>query len=494
MTRGSVAARVEDPGSLSSHKDKSTRATSVLTSASKPAPSRGTSKERKINNLPAPRPDAFYPNHVRACANSGLPGPIWSLHFWPVENPAGRVRTPYTCGSFRCPSPKCRAYAAASDWTRITQAFDGLDPEGIVFLVLTLDRNGTYSGRKPWRDEQEAFRDLSRLWQATVRRLRDAQEARGWQDTGNRWVMTIESHRSGWPHANVLLYSPELAAELREEAECLRGAGASSREAMLARGWMLDIITAPTTMGREGESGAKVVASWGQESTAEAARNGKALASYVVKLAGEGSQLRRDGRSQSAGELAKLCQAPSNARMKLRRLRSGQGFLPARLKNKGWTGAMLKQVPDPVLGVRVEPVQGVTNLLADCTPEYIEGVRGAVEFEEALIREGKPIGVGPVYAEPPEKLIERAKKPRALRLLAHSPHTESSSWQPNDARASTPQRNARTFTRSSRQSTTRSAVSLSLCQPTTTRSYASTGTSSMASPAPSARWLTTSTS
>ncbi len=34
---------------------------------------------------------------------------------------------------------------------------------------------------------------------------------------GNRWVSVVEAHRSGWPHVNLYVWCPELAAELRRE-------------------------------------------------------------------------------------------------------------------------------------------------------------------------------------------------------------------------------------------------------------------------------------
>ena len=74
----------------------------------------------------------------------------------------------------------------------------------------------------------------------------------------------------------------------------------------------------------------------GLESTAERARSGDSVASYIVKLAGEGGS--------TAGELAKLSQAPMTAPERFRRLRSGKRFLPPRRGTKeGVTGTLIRR-------------------------------------------------------------------------------------------------------------------------------------------------------
>src|SRR5690606_32614975 len=127
-----------------------------------PLPASGGVQRPKTIRLPAPRKDAFHPSHVRACCNNSLPGGTWSVHVWKRSDPRHSIRIPYACNSYRCPSDECRTFAAHQDFARIHEAMTrpGLEARGWVFFVLTLDRHGTYSGRRPWANEQEAFRDL----------------------------------------------------------------------------------------------------------------------------------------------------------------------------------------------------------------------------------------------------------------------------------------------------------------------------------------------
>lgn len=326
---------------------------------------------------------------------------------WRRSDPSRSVRIPYSCNSYRCPSVECRTFAAHLDFARIREAMTrpGLEARGWVFLVLTLDRLGTYSGRRPWRDEQEAFRDLQRLSQALLRGLRREQRARGWRVTENEWVGTVESHRSGWPHLNLAVYAPELADELRRDDATLADLGAPQRDRLLVRGWLRALVTSPVSMGRErmvmtpeGPREEVVVASWGRESTAEAVRTRDALVGYIVKLSSEAGQVDRDGVSRTVGEVAKMCQAPSNARLKLRRLRAGKGFLPPRRKNPEWTGVLLRrQRAKAVEGAgaaewnqaadwECNPAHDPTKV-AGATPEYVAAVAVAAQNEMALLLE-----------------------------------------------------------------------------------------------------------
>lgn len=206
--------------------------------------------------------------------------------------------------------------------------------DGWVFLVLTLDRGGYYSGERPWADTGAAYADLSRLSRNFLARLNRWQVRRGWTETGSRWVSTVEAHRSGWPHVNFLIYSPELARELEVDRAAREQSGERGRDLVLLRGELLDLATRPL-------EGAKVTQQrqmWGVQSTAEAARHHGSVASYIVKLA----ELAGD----TSGELAKLTQAPMNAPARFRRLRAGKGFLPPRHRDPAITGTMVKRTYD----------------------------------------------------------------------------------------------------------------------------------------------------
>jgi hypothetical protein len=210
-------------------------------------------------------------------------------------------------------------------FARIQEAMNrtGFKPDGWVFVVLTLDREGFYSG-KPWPDVQTAFKSLSSMSRNFMARVRRLCERNGWRSPESDWVATVEQHRSGWPHVNYVMYAPELARELEEQRQANLARGCSERGAILLEN---ELQAAALSTG------------WGVQSTAEQARSADALAGYIVKLAGQ--------LEATTGELAKLTQAPTNAEGKFRRLRSGKGFLPPRRKSEGITGTMLRRVLDP---------------------------------------------------------------------------------------------------------------------------------------------------
>lgn len=220
-------------------------------------------------------------------------------------------------------------------FARIRDAFAPLEPGGVVFVVLTLDRDGYYSG-KPWPNVAAAFRELSRMSNRLMHRLNRMCRARGWRPIGNRWVSTVEAHRSGWPHVNIVLHCPELAIELDRERREKERQGLSHRAARLLDGDFLRHAL---------ESG------YGVQSTAERGRDTGALAGYITKLAGEAGAL--------ASEVAKLTQLPTNAPVRFRRLRAGKGFLPPRHRNPDVTGTLVRRRRERDGSVLVLPLQEV---------------------------------------------------------------------------------------------------------------------------------------
>jgi hypothetical protein len=260
-------------------------------------------------------PRAVFPRHVRACQHSPHVWEKWFVWTWPRDRTATQTRVPYSCGSWRC--SVCRRYEASVTFARIKQATSRgeYSDDGWVFMVLTLDRDGYYSGR-PWPDVTGAYRALSAMTDNLLHRLRRAYNG----EPRSSWVGVVEAHRSGWPHINLMLYAPELARELRQRKSTLLDSGSLEREARLLGGELLRHAT---------ECG------WGRQSTAEAAHSTDALAGYIVKLAGQ--------HDDTMGELAKITQAPMNAPQRFRRLRSGKGFLPPRKHNPNITGVLIRR-------------------------------------------------------------------------------------------------------------------------------------------------------
>ena len=291
------------------------------------------------------------PRHVRACVSSPERAERWFAHTWHRGTPEVQVRIPYCCNSWRC--AVCRRYEASVTFARMKQATDWLDPSGWCFLVLTLDREAYYGGRR-WRDVTEAYRELGRLTAATLKRigatwgpdsrLEGKKRKRTVRKLGNRWVAVVEAHRSGWPHVNLLVWCPELAAELRRESEERLSDPELADAVQLARdAWKrgVEVTREIRERARKATLAGGVLcrllveSGWGRQSTAEAARSPDSVSGYMMKLAGQ--------HDASVGELAKITQAPMNAPERFRRLRSGKGFLPPRYNNPNVTGCLVRR-------------------------------------------------------------------------------------------------------------------------------------------------------
>ncbi len=258
------------------------------------------------------------PKHVRNC-NGGAGARSWWLYTWKRDDPAKKLRIPYNCSSWRC--PHCARYEASVCFARIKSAFEPLSSDGCVFIVLTLDREGYYSrhgGR--WRNVTEAFRDIGKLSEKFLKRLRRMHKRMGWAPFQSKWVATVEAHRTGWPHLNIVLHSPELAEYLENDRASKERRGFSAREQVLVRDDLRACV---------------VGAGWGPQSTAERGRSKDALAGYITKLAGVAGS--------TAGEVAKITQAPTQAPERFRRLRSGKNFLPPRIVDPEVTGTLVRR-------------------------------------------------------------------------------------------------------------------------------------------------------
>ncbi|MCP4243054.1 MAG: hypothetical protein GY772_21075 [bacterium] len=246
--------------------------------------------------------------------------PPVTLWTWEPGNLAGAKRMVATCGSWRCEG--CRRRRASIDYARIVEALEPHDPKDVIFAVLTLDRNGRYSG-KEWSDPEAAYRELSRMTRNWMSRLNYWLAKNKMETVGSRWVATVEAHRRGWPHLNVVMVAPQLAQRLGELRDERAQAGLSGREQTLVEGDLQEMVTGT---------------GWGVQSTMEQARSKEALAGYVIKVAGEADK----SYGALAGEVSKMTQVPENAPKGMRRLRSGKGFLPPR-RVSGRTGVCLER-------------------------------------------------------------------------------------------------------------------------------------------------------
>ena len=209
------------------------------------------------------------------------------------------VRIPFRCKSWRCPN--CQRGVAAGDFCRTRDALLACDPNELVFLVLTLDQKAEEANGLT---AKTSYATVQRRWQTLIQRIR-----RTYGET--KVVRTTEQHRSGWPHINVVLKSPGLAASLKGRFD--RGARAVSGE-------LRDAI---------------VSAGFGRVGWVDRPRDVTAIAGYLVKLAHQESLV---------GEVVKISQLPVMAPFRTRRLNSTPGFLPKRMGSTGeWTGELVKR-------------------------------------------------------------------------------------------------------------------------------------------------------
>jgi hypothetical protein len=349
------------------------------------------------------------PRHVAACQHSPTALERWFVWTWQRDGGAVQTRIPYSCNSWRC--EVCRRHEAAVTFARIKEATEPLDPSGWCFLVLTLDRDGYYS-RNPWLDVTAAYKALGKMTRATLARIGRtwgpdtkleqcgrSKKLRTVRALGNRWVSVVEAHRSGWPHVNLMIWCPELAAQLRSERDDRLSDPELANAVELARdAWkrkepvpqaVRDVARRATLVG--GELGELVEASgWGRQSTAESARSADAIAGYLLKLAGQ--------HDAAVGELAKITQAPLNAPERFRRLRAGKGFLPKRRVNPNVTGCLVRRRRSREGDWEIEPINPPKDL------GQLEQIGRARRAEFALIDEEERVlsrNRGKIPAMPP---------------------------------------------------------------------------------------------
>jgi hypothetical protein len=313
-------SRVAQPSRSRQYKDKSPRALADQREGSpEGAQLAATRRARRQQIREAPK--AVLPKHVQNCINRNPRSP-WAFYWWKRDNPKVKHRCAYRCGSWRCEG-ECARHEASVTFARIRDACAPFAAGDFVFLVLTLDRDGYYS-QKPWLNADEAYRALSGMTARFLKRLRRWMVTHGMKPIGSEWVAVVEAHRSGWPHMNLLVHSPDLARELTDRIAQRAIAGMSKRERTLLQGELLAMATAT---------------GWGAQSTAEPVRDKGAVTGYITKLAGLAGA--------AGAEVAKITQVPLSAPRRFRRLRSGTNFLPERRESsENVTGTLIRRTAD----------------------------------------------------------------------------------------------------------------------------------------------------
>lgn len=231
---------------------------------------------------------ADLPRSVHACAEGK-----YHLSVWRRGQPDAKKCVPFRCKSWRHEG-ECREMREAIDTWRIKQALEReVEAHGLGALlwgVLTFDQ-------RKYADLYKAFELLGRNWQS----LRQAVERKFGAVLGH--VSTVEAHRSGWPHLNVILVSPGLGAAMEAEPR------------KTLKWWKSRAVSCGL----------------GKVASLEAVRLPDKVAAYIAKLSTEVG-----GDEDGSG------QVPVNAPPHFRRLRASQGFLPPPPKNPEWTGELVR--------------------------------------------------------------------------------------------------------------------------------------------------------
>lgn len=244
-----------------------------------------------------------FPKYVQACLTNS-----WTILSVSTTGKVGRF--PFRCSSRRC--PRCRPHWGQRAYQRIYEALSRVDVSNVVFAVFTLDQRGRYGGHK-FRDAEHAMHAFP--WQGFLRRLKYWAAKKGHR-VG--YVATVEVHKSGWPHLNVLFYCEPLADVCR--------AYDAEREKF---GREIEDMPAHHLLGRMA-----LAAGFGPMCTFEMVRTIELAAGYISKVAKGTQGFREVGVDVAAKEATKASQDPVDAPSHFRTLRSSRRFLPAHKPKK----------------------------------------------------------------------------------------------------------------------------------------------------------------
>lgn len=264
------------------------------------------------------RPGTFGGRAYTAASPEHCQAGAWSLGL--TSKTTGEwVVARFRCRSWRC--SKCAPAVNRRDAERIEDALGPVQLDQVLFLTLTFDRTRYGSAADAWR----ACRDAWKRLRDTLAYRYGEGLGRGTKKARLVYVQTWEQHRDGWPHVHVLLWSEEIAADVRRNGSYQRTERGEPRPI-----WR---------WGRSVLRKAAMEAGFGPILDVQFPRKERgALASYLVKLAAEltGS--------------AKKDQTPVDAPKGFRRIRATPKFLePARRSSGEFAGELLLAPFDAVL-------------------------------------------------------------------------------------------------------------------------------------------------
>ena len=275
--------------------------------------SRSNADQTGAENAPVsapwtPRP--YIPKSVKACEKQA-----WHLA---CQNTAtGELKNfCYRCFSWRHQG-ECRDYAGRLLFARVRDALAPYKPEQIVLMVFTLNQ-------RRWSSHDAAYRKLVKLWTLMRQNI-----TRTWGKPIG-FVSTVEMHSSGFPHLNVVMVHPVLAAAIGASE---REGGKASREYQLGRREELEGQVDDGRKGKRilvsGEGRAtlrelralsvKSHFGWNTQAFQLSGKSSRdAVAGYITKTA-----------NRAIGEIVKPGQLPVNAPPKFRRHRELDSLSPS---------------------------------------------------------------------------------------------------------------------------------------------------------------------
>lgn len=215
------------------------------------------------------------PKSVKACESNA-----WSRLVFPVGRPMEARAVRFRCRSWRC--DRCR-WGRNQDDARLIRSLitDNGGKRAWLFTVLTFRRTGRPGSRAL------AYRCMHNCFKKLMKRLRRR------FDPHLQYVLVVERHRSGWPHANVLFRSSEMVRAWKASARRLRH---DIREHAIAVGFGYILRTI------------------------DPIRDLDRCAGYVVKIAD------RSTRALATEATGALSQMPIEAPPRFRRLRISRGL------------------------------------------------------------------------------------------------------------------------------------------------------------------------
>ena len=259
------------------------------------------------------------PKSITACENHQ-----WSMVTHKKKNPDSVKVSRFRCKSWRCTS--CSPFVRNRDFVRIRETLKE-NPGQYFFAVFTVKREGR---------KQDAYKEMSRNFRALIKRL---VRAYGKID----WIQTLEQHKDGWPHMNMLFKFQDERSWSNEDTERFRARWLVKNSLECGLGKMVSCEIVGSTEDDLGK-----------------------ISSYMAKT----------GLTIISAEVSKLSQVPTSAPKGTRRIRSSVGFLKPIAKNDSeYTGGIIQSsVTDIKRAYDSEGSEFVSSMIAKKLPA-VENIR-----------------------------------------------------------------------------------------------------------------------